>query len=182
MGGESRRRRQGHLDAGPRGRGPRAVGERGGRIQCVSFCSSRPASHWLHSGFSATTKRRLVLVSLCAWKSLQGAGEAAPRGWPRPGRSPAPTPPLTPPLASPGAVSAVDDGVVGGVHRAEVVLGLLHHAAAFSCLGTPLGLRGVCRAQSASAPLTGPPGSLLGFHLVQPSHPPLSSLRLSTAM
>lgn len=45
----------------------------GGRIQCVSFCSSRPASHWLHSGFSATTKRRLVLVTLCAWNSLEAA-------------------------------------------------------------------------------------------------------------
>lgn len=50
-------------------------GEGGGRIQCVSFCSSRPASHWLHSGFSATTNRRLVLVSLCAWNSLEGRPE-----------------------------------------------------------------------------------------------------------
>lgn len=55
--------------------GQEGRGEGGGRIQCVSFCSSRPASHWLHSGFSATTNRRLVLVSLCAWNSLEGRSE-----------------------------------------------------------------------------------------------------------
>lgn len=77
MGGESRRW---HQICGGRMRGAggeRAAGK-GGRIQCVSFCSSRPASHWLQSGFSATTNRRLVLVSLCAWNSLEGGSGAEP--------------------------------------------------------------------------------------------------------
>lgn len=168
MGGESRRR-QGTEGARGAGGGARAAGDGGGRIQCVSFCSSRPASHWLQSGFSATTKRRLVFVSLCAWNSLEagregGALRLAP---------PLPAGALSPPRAAPtrqapvraashpllrsrsppapGAVSAVDDGVVGGVHRPEVVLGLFHDAAALARLGAPLGLRGVCEGQSASA-------------------------------
>ena len=69
MGGESRRRQGTEGHAGQEG--ARAAGGGGGRIQCVSFCRSRPPSHWLHRGFSATTKRRLVLVSLCAWNSLE---------------------------------------------------------------------------------------------------------------
>lgn len=85
-----------------------------------------------------------------------------------PRRRPRPSPPQAPPTRlapagphwvlrsgsprAPGAVSAVDDGVVGGVHRPEVVLSLFHDAAALARLGAPLGLRGVCGAQSASAP------------------------------
>lgn len=85
---------------GARG-GGRAGG--GGRIQRVSFCSSRPASHWLHSGFSATTKSRLVLVSLCAWNSLEAAQKGgALRCSPplRPGLAPRPRPQAPPPPQS----------------------------------------------------------------------------------
>lgn len=135
---------------GTRGAGGGA-GSGAGRIQCVSFCSSRPASHWLHIGFSATTKRRLVLVSLCAWKSLETAQKGgAPRF------APPSAPPRPAPLASswraPGTVSAVDDGVVGGVHRTEVVLGLFHDAAALAHLRVPFGLRRVCEGPERLSP------------------------------
>ena len=71
--------------------------------------------------------------------------------------TPAPPPAITlrpgpsGPLPAPGAVSTVDDGVVGGVHRPEVVLRLFHDTAALTRLGVALGLRGVCEGQSASA-------------------------------
>lgn len=89
MGGESR---SGGGRGGGRGRGAGRAARGGGRIQCVSFCSSRPASHWLHSGFSATTKRRLVLVSLCAWNSLGAAQRGGRWGSPRPQPGPRPPP------------------------------------------------------------------------------------------
>lgn len=100
MGGESRRRwqRRGGV-GGAQGRRGVGGGAGGGRIQCVSFCSSRPASHWLHSGFSATTNRRLVLVSLCAWNSLEGRSEGGAlevRSTLEP--PPRPQPPQTTPL------------------------------------------------------------------------------------
>lgn len=40
------------------------------RIPLTSACSSLTDSHWLQRGLSATTKSRLVLANLCAWKSL----------------------------------------------------------------------------------------------------------------
>lgn len=89
----------------------------------------RPASHWLHSGFSATTKRRLVLISLCAWKSLEALKGGVAAVLPAPSIPPCPSGHAS---RAPGAVSAVDDGVVGGIHRAEVVLGLFHDATALA--------------------------------------------------
>lgn len=55
-----------------------------------------------------------------------------------------------PPLATqvPAAVSAVNDGVIGRVHRAEVVLSLFHDAAALTRLGAALGFCRVCGAQT----------------------------------
>lgn len=78
MGGESRRGQQRCCGEDARGRRGAGGREGWGRIQCVSFCSSRPTSHWLQSGFSATTNRRLVLVSLCAWNSLEEGSGAEP--------------------------------------------------------------------------------------------------------
>lgn len=60
------------------------------RIPLTSACSSLTDSHWLQRGLSATTKSRLVLASLCAWKSL-----GVQRQW-----DPTYPVPQTPPAAS----------------------------------------------------------------------------------
>lgn len=97
--------------------------------------------------------------------SVQAPPVAAPPARPLP----APPVPLPP---APGAVSAVDDGVVGGVHRPEVVLGLFHDAAALARLGAALGLRGICEGPERLSP-TPTPWNLSGFCCSQPkSRPP----------
>lgn len=66
------------------------------RIPLTSACSSLTDSHWLQRGLSATTKSRLVLASLCAWKSL---GVRRQRGHQLP-CAPIPPWPLVPALLS----------------------------------------------------------------------------------
>lgn len=73
---------------------------------------------------------------------------STPEPRPRPLKRPRPDHARSPALQVPAAVSAVDDGIIGRVHRAEVVLGLFHDAAALARLRAALGFCRVCGAQT----------------------------------
>lgn len=66
------------------------------RIPLTSACSSLTDSHWLQRGLSATTKSRLVLASLCAWKSLGDARLVTVLSHPVPSHPVLPPPPQSP--------------------------------------------------------------------------------------
>lgn len=96
-----------------------------------------------------------VSVRGTAWEGRSEGGALEIRSTPEPLPRPHPlldhaprTRPTPLALPVPAAVSAVDDGVIGRVHRAEVVLGLFHDAAALARLGAALGFCRVCGAQT----------------------------------
>lgn len=151
MGGESRRRRR-HGGGARRG----ADGARG--QDTVRLLLEQSASLTLAAQRLLRHHEEQVGVGQSLRVEQPGGGTdrrgvevlSTPPPRPRPAAPPSGSPP------APGAVAAVDDGVVGGVHRPEVVLGLFHDAAALARLGISLGLRGVCEGPERLSPTPSP--------------------------